>query len=132
MGLFNNFFGGAVELNKLANAAANVMHFLDLFETDDDPTYLLTSAWMCKVGITDRVERNNWKPNFIVYVQRHGHLTKMTIMEVYVHTIGRLKNKAEIYWDSSMAKIVDNILAGEEEFYNIDRQIPQNLRDVVL
>lgn len=132
MGLFNNLFSGTKELSKLANSVANVIRFLDVYEEDNDITYLITAAWMCKVGVTDRIEKNGWKPTYIVYVTINGHLTKMTMMEVYMNTIYRLKNKANAYWDSDLAIVIDNILDGKQDFYKVDAQIPQEVREVIL
>lgn len=131
MGFFDNLFGGAVELNKLANATANIISFLDAYEKEGDAGFLLTAAWMCKVGVTDRVEKNNWKSSHIVFVQIQGRLTKLTIMEVYMRTIYRLKAKAKDYWDNDLARIVDNILDGKREFFDIDERVPQEIRNVI-
>ena len=59
MGFFSSLFGQAKELTKLGNSVANVKNMLDQFESDPDNTFLLCSAWICKVGIIDLIENNS-------------------------------------------------------------------------
>lgn len=131
MGLFLKIFGQAKELTKLANSVANVKNMLDQFETDPDNTYLLCSAWICKVGIIDLIEKNGWFPNYIVRVPINGHQIKMYMTEVQMMTIGRLKNKVQ-QLNLSMEDMIDDILDGGPSFYEIDAQIPQKVRDIIL
>ena len=54
------------------------------------------------------------------------------MMEVYMNTIYRLKNKANAYGDSDLAIVIDNILDGKQDFYKVDAQISQEVREVIL
>lgn len=132
MGFFSNIFGQAKELTKLGNAVANVKNLLDQYESDPDKTFLLCAAWICKIGIVDMIEKNNWAPNYIVYVPINGHQTKMYMTEVQMATIGRLRNKVSNLYDSSLDYTVTDILEGGKSFYEIDRQIPLQMRNVIL
>lgn len=127
MGLFSNLFDGAKELTKFGNAAANVKIMLDRYEVDADLTFIYCSAWICKVGILDLIEKNKWMPTHIVYIPINGHQTKMYISEVCGLTVGRLKNKVSN--DSKLSRIVANVLEGGNHFYEIDTKIPPELRD---
>ena len=131
MGFFSNMFGQAKELTRLGNAVANVKNMLDRYESDPDMSFLLVSAWICKVGVADLIEKNNWLPNFRVYVPINGHQTKMYMSEVQLSTIGRMKNKVASTSDSSLEQTIDDILDGGEAFYQIDKQIPQRIRDII-
>ena len=82
MGFFSSLFGQAKELTKLGNSVANVKNMLDQFESDPDNTFLSCSAWICKVGIIDLIEKYGWAPNYVVYVPINGHQTKMYMTEV--------------------------------------------------
>ena len=131
MGFFSNMFGQAKELTKLGNAVANVKNMLDQYESDPDKTFLLCAVWICKVGIIDMIEKNNWAPNYIVYVPINGHQTKMYMTEVQLATIGRLKNKVSEQYSSSLGHTIDDILDGGSSFYEIDKQLPQHVKDII-
>ena len=128
MGLFDN----AKQLTKLGNAVANVKNMLDAYESDPDVSFLLVAAWICKVGVTDMIEKNNWRPNYIVYVPINGHQTKMTMIEVQLATISRLMNKVSQLYDINFEQTIQGVLDGGASFYEVDRQIPQNVRSIIL
>lgn len=132
MGFFSSIFGQAKELSKLGNAVANVKNMLDEFENDSDKSYLLISAWICKVGIIDAIANNNWAPNYKVYVPINGHSQKMYMTEVQIATVVHLKNKVSNLYDSSLKQTIDDILNGGPSFYEIGREIPQKIRYVIL
>ena len=131
MGLFSNMFGQAKELTKLGNAVANIKNMLDQYESDHDTSFLLVSAWICKAGVTDLIEKNQWLPNYRVYVPINGHQTKMYINEVLLSTIGRLKNKASYTNDYELEQIIDDILEGGKAFDQVDKQISQKIREII-
>lgn len=125
-------FGQAKELNKLANAVANIKNMLDQYENDQDKSFLLVSAWICKVGVLDAITKNNWAPSYRVYVPIDGNQTKMYMTEVQMATIGRLKNKISNLYNYSFEETIDDILKGGKSFFEIDSQIPQKMKDVIL
>lgn len=130
MGFFSNMFGQAKELSKLGNAVANVKNMLDQYEQDPDNSFLIVAAWICKVGVNDLIIKNNWAPNYQVYVPINGHQTKMLMNEVRMHTVVRLINKASNVSDAVKDYILE-IIDGGNAFYEIDRQIPYDIRKVI-
>lgn len=131
MGFLSNAFGQAKQLNKLANAVANITSVLDKFENDRDTSYLYISSWICKVGVKDVLERNQWSPNHIVYVPINGHQTKMTMLEVYISTVTRLMNIVADCCDNELQNKIDNILEGGAAFYEIDAQVPPEIKKLI-
>lgn len=129
MGLFSSIFGGAKELNRIANGVANITNFLDEYEIDNDLTYLYTSAWICRISVLDIVERNQYPMTYKLYASMHGHYQRMTIMESYMLTISRIMNKAEERGDV-VKKNVQEILDRGNTFFEIDKQIPNKLRQI--
>ena len=127
MGLFDN----AKKLSKLGNAVANIKNMLDAYESDPDVSYLIFSAWICKVGVTDMIEQNHWLPNYIVYVPINGHQTKMTMMEVQYSTIYRLMNKVTNLFDDELENMIKDILDGGASFYELDAQLPSSIKDTI-
>lgn len=126
MGLFS----GAKELNRLANGVSAVKQILDKYEQDPDVTWILIAAWLCKTGVLDVIDRNNWPMYYIFYVEINGHMTKMTISEGIMHSVTRLRNKTETIGDFRLQRQVDDILDGVPSFDKIDKQIPENIRKV--
>lgn len=126
MGLFS----GAKELNRFANSVSAVKQLLDMYEQDPDESLLLVSAWLCKVGVMDAIERNNWPIYNIFYVEIGGHMTKMTIAEGIMHTTTRLNNKIENIFNGRLKRQVSDILDGGPSFDEIDKQIPDNIRNI--
>ena len=51
--------------------------------------------------------------------------------EVQLATIGRLKNKVSYLNDSKLESGIDDILDGGDAFYELDAQIPQDMRDKI-
>lgn len=127
MGLFS----GAKELNRLANGVSAVKQILDQYEQDPDVTWILVAAWLCKAGVLDVIERNNWPLYNIFYVEINGHMTKMTISEGIMYSVTRLRNKTEEIGDFRLKRQVDGILDGDPSFDEIDNQIPENIRKVI-
>lgn len=127
MGLFS----GAKELNRFANSVSSIKQILDIYEKDPDDTWILVAAWLCKVGILDAIERNNWPVYNVFYVEINSHMTKMTINEGIMYTVTRLNNKVENVDDYRLKHQVTDILDGGLSFYEIDKQIPDNIRKII-
>ena len=126
MGLFS----GAKELNRFANSVSAVKQLLDMYEQDPDESLLLVSAWLCKVGIMDAIKRNNWPIYNVFYVELGGHMTKMTIAEGIMHTTTRLNNKLSNIYSIRLKRQISDILEGGSSFDEIDKQIPDNIRQI--
>lgn len=127
MGIFEN----AKQLTKLGNAVANVKNMLDGYENDPDVSFLIISAWICKVGITDMIEKNHWLPNYIVFVPINGHQTKMSMMEVQLATISRLMSKVSLLCDDELESKIQDVLDGGPSFYELDAQLPSSIKDII-
>ena len=64
MGFFSNLLGGAKELTKISNGAANIFNLLEQYEIDPDLTFIYVSAWIARVSILDVVEKNNFPSSY--------------------------------------------------------------------
>ena len=131
MNLFSKFLSGGKELQKLGNAVAYIKNILDAYETDLDESLLYFATWICKVGILDRIEKNHWSPNYIVFVDIKGHLTKMTMMEVQMHTTFRLIKKFENLYDSKLKENLKDALNGGEKFKELNEIIPFEMKSII-
>lgn len=131
MNLFSKFLSGGKELQKLGNAVAYIKNILDAYETDLDESLLYCATWICKVGILDRIEKNHWSPNYIVFVDIKGHLTKMTMMEVQMHTTFRLIKKFENLYDSKLKENLKDALNGGEKFKELNEIIPFEMKSII-
>lgn len=132
MGFLSSLFGGAKELTKLGNAAANVKNMLDAYESDPDVSYLYSAAWICKVGIIDLINKNNWAPNYIVFLPVNGRQTKMTMEEILSYTVVQLKSKTSELFNYNIQQQIEDILKGGDTFYEVDKSIPQKMKDIIL
>lgn len=123
MGFFSNLLGGAKELTKISNGAANIFNMLEQYEIDPDLTFIYMSAWITRVSILDVVEKNNFPSSYSLFVPIHGHQTKLTIGEVYMMTMNKILNKAEER-GCRVKNYAQDILDKGDNFYEIDAQIP--------
>ena len=123
MGFFSNLLGGAKELTKISNGAANIFNMLEQYEIDPDLTFIYMSAWITRVSILDVVEKNNFPSSYSLFVPIHGHQTKFTIGEVYAMTITKILSKANERGPRT-EQFVQDIIDKEDAFYDIDNQLP--------
>ena len=123
MGFFSNLLGGAKELTKISNGAANIFNLLEQYEIDPDLTFIYVSAWIARVSILDVVEKNNFPSSYSLFVPIHGHQTKVTIGEVYAMTITKILSKANERGPRT-EQFVQDIIDKEDAFYDIDNQLP--------
>ena len=65
--------------------------------------------------------------HYSLYAPIRGHNTKMTIMEVYTLSIGRLSAKSNIL-SQDIRDIVQDILDKKSAFYSIEEQIPDTIK----
>ena len=105
---------------------------LDAYERESDVSFLYRAAWICKAGILDKINKNNWTLNHIVYVPINGRQTKMTMEEIISLTVIQLKSKSSTLYNINIQKQIDDILKGGRTFYEVDKIIPQNMRDIIL
>ena len=125
MGLFSKIANNARSFQKIANSVSNVKSILDDLEYDG---YLI-AAWICRVGIMDIMESSSLQPTNILFVNINGHNTKMTIMEAYMMSVGRLSTKAGTL-DSELKDAILDVLDKGRWFYEIDKTIPADKRAI--
>ncbi len=130
MGFFNNLFGGAKDLNKVANAVKMVKSILNTVEYEPDDMEYLFAAWICRVGIIDIVEKNNWPMTYKVTVIDKGAVSTMTLFETHAMTIGRLTAKVEEIDDDEIKDAVDDILKKGDMFYTVNNKVPEDTKKI--
>lgn len=130
MELFKKFVSNSKDYAKMANAVGNVKAILDNIEqsytTIDKETFLI-AAWICRVGIIDIIEKNNWTMNHKLLMPTNGHYVNLTFHEVYLMTIGRLSSKAEEQGDNIKDMVLD-ILEKGDWFNQINAIVPYEQR----
>lgn len=125
MGLFSRIFNDGKELLKVSNAVANVNQMLDLsereiFEIND----WLVIAWICRIGIIDIIEKNNWPMTYNVVVPIQRCQIRMTLDEAYMMSVGRLSFKTGQLNEEVKDAVLD-ILDKGDWFYEVDKQMPE-------
>ena len=129
MGLFSKIANNAKSFQKIANSVSNVKSLLDDLEYEPDSTGYLIAAWICRVGIMVTMESSSLQPTNILFVNINGHNTKMTIMEAYMMSVGRLSTKAGTL-DSELKDAILDVLDKGRWFYEIDKTIPADKRAI--
>lgn len=129
MGLFSKIVNNAKSLQKIANSVSNVKNILDDLEYDPDSTGYLIAAWICRVGVMDVMDSPYIEPTHTLYVSINGHNMKMTVMEAYLMSVGRLSTKAGTL-DSELKDAILDVLDKGRWFYEIDKTIPYDKRAI--
>jgi len=126
-------YSRVVELSKLAQVISIIKQELDWMSENDDETKIgdyYSLAYMCRVGILDRVERNGWHlPNLRVYTNINGVSRNLLYPEAHAMTVGRLLIKLSDWPDEKEQNEVINILAKEKEFYDWDKVLRPRLKE---
>lgn len=132
MGFFNKLFNSTKDYNRIANAVSNVKVMLDNVEYNDetDMDAFLIIAWICRVGVIDVIEKNNWPMAYRLFIPINGHHTRMTLNEAYMMSVGRLSIKAGELGNNKIKDAIMNILDKGEWFYKIDQQIPESKKAI--
>lgn len=131
MGLFSSIFGGAKELTRIANGVANITNLLDQYEIDDDLSFLYVSAWICRVSVIDIVERNQYPMTYKLYAPIRGHQQHIMLTEAYMLTLTRIMSKAEER-GNRVKQYVQDIIDKGDAFYEIDRQLPYEQKQIFI
>lgn len=122
---FNKFKSYTKGINIITPTVELVKGILDDFEigkNNDFDSYMVT-AWLCRVGIIDILEKTGIGMTNKILVNINGHLTRMPLIEAYMLTVGRLSVKAGELDDESRLAI-ENVLEKGDLFYKVDSQIP--------
>lgn len=126
MNLFTKLKTNIKAIQKIANAVTNVKQILDRQACASRPSteeYLI-AAWICRVGILDIIDSSAISMTHTLWANINGHNTRITVMEAYAMSVGRLCIKAGSL-DSELKDAILDILEKGEWFYKIDNQIPE-------
>lgn len=130
MGIFSKLKNRGVDLAKVANAVANIKHLLDNQESIGfDPADWFIVAWVCRVGVIDVIERNNWPMTDKLFVPFNNKHVRMTLNEAYMMSVGRLSRRAG-YQEEELRDAIFNILEKGELFYEVDRDMPLEKKNI--
>ena len=126
------------EYNKLARTISRVSEVLDKL-TDVIPINLLVThserqllqiAYVCKVGIVDRIDKNNWDLKKPISIPTGIFSSKMMTIEKGLEiTVLKLAEIAcnDIELKDKMTEIFDK----EELFYEIERELPNDWKQMM-
>lgn len=132
MGFFKKLVDSTKDYNRIANAVGNVKNILDSAEYDSDINIFLLAAWVCRVGIIDVIEKNDFPMTNKLFISINGHHTRMTIYEAYMMSVGRLSIKVGELNNNEIKDAVLDILAKGEWFYKMDKQIPESKKVIFI
>jgi len=107
-------------IHLLSDLEAEIRFKTDIYDNKED-YYVL--AYMCRVGILDRIEKNNWPQSMPVFIPT-GLVTfrKATISSGLMDTVGKLKSIVE--GDVWVSECIEDILKKGNSFYEVDKMIP--------
>lgn len=132
MGIFSKLKRTGADLTKVANAVVNIKQLLDNQEyVEFEPEEWLLVSWVCRVGIIDIIERNNWPMSYKVFVPFNNKHIRMTLNEAYMMSVGRLLNKAG-YLENELEDAILDVLDKGDIFFEVDRDIPQEKKNIFI
>lgn len=129
---------GAIDLNRVAIVMGKVTRLLselepiiqngdDVYEHKED---FCTIAYMCRIGILDRVERNSYMLNPMLPIRIPTGIfrsKKESMVSALNLTVGKLKEI--VSKDVVTENCVEDILDKKGIFYEYERILPANLKD---
>jgi len=124
MGLFDK----GLEFNKLATNVSKVRMLLDqienkvyssesALENKDDYCFV---AYICRIGIIERMEKYNWKLSTKIIIGINGKPTSVSLHESYIMSVLKLTMMSQI--NSDVSETVNDILEKGEQFFVMDSQ----------
>jgi hypothetical protein len=130
MGLFNNDSSKtALSMGRviliLNDIESKVNNGADIYDFKDDIEFM---AFICRVNILDRIEKNNWSQHSIVTIPTGIVSTiKVSLSEGLMLTVGKIKEMVEndIYLQNS----VEELLTKRGYFYYWDKNITLEQRN---
>ena len=130
---------GAIELNKVAISMGKVFKMLSLLEpkikTGDDvyehKEDFCMLAYICRVGILDRIEQNSWMHQEVPIKIPTGIFSfkKETISSGLTLTIGMLKEITSL--DVVTGRYIEDILNHQGVFYKYEDSLPLNFKNSI-
>ncbi len=125
MGLFSRKFQNPLELSKISASAFLIDSIINEAEYNYLPSYQkwLEIAWLCRVGIIDRIEKNDCLLTDKIAFQFEDGVRLITIHEICNLTTGRLVVKAMSFGIPQLSDEIENILDKGDVFYEVDKSI---------
>lgn len=128
---------GAIDLNRVAVCMGKVLKMLNELEhsvKSGDDVYrhkedFCILAYMCRVGILNRIERNSYMANQQLPIRIPTGIfssRKETMDSALNLTIGRLKEIASK--DAVTEKYIEDILNNQGVYYEYERLLPDNFK----
>lgn len=128
---------GAIDLNKVAVSMGKVLKSLSELEPkirnvdslEEHKETLFVLAYMCRIGLLDRIENNTWMKMEVPIRIPTGLFSsrKETISTGLMLTVGKLKEI--VVGDIEMGNIIESILDKQEAFYELEKILPSNFKD---
>ena len=126
-----------IQFNRCATNMGKVLKMLEELEPKINNAYsceehkeeLLGIAYICRVGILDKIENNpSWVKNNLTIRIPTGlfSLKKMNVNQAYEITIGKLLELS--MFENGTNRMIESVLTKEEAFYEFERIIPEKTR----
>lgn len=132
MGIISRIKNDTKELTKMAKAVGMVHEQLESSEIINPTTYdWLTTAWICRTGIIEIIDRNNWPMTYKIGLTIQRRRIIITLSEAYMMSVGRLSYKTGQI-DEELNDAVLNVLDKGDQFYKIDEVIPQEIKNIFI
>lgn len=128
MGFFDILKSGT-QFNKIAKAIGTVIELLDLFEATGSEALLQKAAWLCRIGVLDKMEKYQFSLMGSIIIPIRGRQEKMKLNEAFFRSVGRLSIKCQELSDSDQ-EFIQAIMKKEQAFYDIDKNIPYEEKDL--
>lgn len=128
---------GAMDLNRVAICMGKVLKMLDKLEPSikcNDDVYknkegFCMLAYMCRVGILDRIEKNSYmaNPQLPIRIPTGIFSSRKETMDSALNlTVGRLKEIASKDYVTNL--YIEDILNRKGIYYDYERQVPNDFK----
>lgn len=127
---------GALELNKVAIIMGKVIKLLSEMEPKihnandvyDEKEGFMIIAYLCRIGILDRIENNSWiRPETSIRIPTGIFSSrKESISSGLMLTVDKLKKM--VSKDFITEEIVEDVLNHRGYFYQVEKMIPDNIK----
>jgi len=124
-----------IELNKCAIAFAKVFKMIselenkmyNNFDFEEYKRELLVLAYICRVKILDRIEKNEWMAPEVPITIATGlfRTRKETIYSALDKSVGRIIEISDI--DDNLTKTIKDILERGDSFYEFENSLPDSV-----
>jgi len=129
------FFKKGIEYNKLARGFNGIFVMINELEVKIENNYssdysefeqdVFILAFLCRKEILDRMEEYNWAMASPISVPMMSK-GRLTLTFTYQQTIGRIYKYAEVI---GVSEVVNDILDKGDAYFEIDRSIPNQIKN---